>query len=215
MKIKKEHMLLYAVTDRTWLQGQSLYDAVEEVLKGGATLVQLREKHLSQAEFLEEAKALLPLCHRYHVPLIINDNAEVAQKSGADGVHVGQSDMAVRAARALLGEDKIVGASAHNAQEARDAVAAGADYLGCGAVFGSTTKLDVGTLPHDVLAEICAAVDVPIVAIGGICEQNILALSRTGVDGIAVISALFAQRDKAAAAKRLLALSQVMIGEKA
>lgn len=208
-------MLLYAVTDRAWLHGQSLHDAVEEVLKGGATLVQLREKDLPKAAFLQEAQALLPLCHSYNVPLIINDDAEIARKSGADGVHVGQRDMAIQAARALLGKDKIVGASAHNVQEALDAVAAGADYLGCGAVFGSTTKLDAGTLPHATLAEICAAVDVPIVAIGGICEQNLPMLSGTGVDGVAVISALFAQRDKASAAKRLLALSQAMTGGKA
>ena len=200
------------MTDRAWLGGQTLAQAVEEVLAAGATLLQLREKGLCPSAFLEEAKALLPLCRRYGVPLIINDCVEVAQKSGADGVHVGQSDMAVRKARALLGPGKIIGASAHNVQEAVEAVAAGADYLGCGAVFGSATKADAGVLPHAVLRQICAAVDVPIVAIGGIGAHNILQLAGTGVDGVAVISALFAQKDKTAATRQLLELSRAMTG---
>lgn len=212
MKIERRHMLLYAVTDRSWLHGQSLVYAVEEVLAGGATMLQLREKHLEHRDFLAQAQELLPLCRKYHVPLIINDDVQVALESGADGVHVGQSDMAVQAARSILGPDKIIGASAHNASEALAAVAAGADYLGCGAVFGSTTKADAGLLSLNTLREIRAAVRVPIVAIGGINRQNIARLAGSGVDGVALISALFAAPDKRAAAQQMLEQSLKITG---
>ena len=212
MKVERRHMLLYAVTDRSWLHGQSLVYAVEEVLAGGATMLQLREKHLEHRNFLAQAQELLPLCRKYHVPLIINDDVQVALESGADGVHVGQSDMAVQAARSILGPDKIIGASAHNASEALAAVAAGADYLGCGAVFGSTTKADAGLLSLNTLREIRAAVRVPIVAIGGINRQNIARLAGSGVDGVALISALFAAPDKRAAAQQMLEQSLKIAG---
>lgn len=212
MKVERRHMLLYAVTDRSWLHGQSLVYAVEEVLAGGATVLQLREKHLEHRDFLAQAQELLPLCRKYHVPLIINDDVQVALESGADGVHVGQSDMAVQAARSILGPDKIIGASAHNASEALAAVAAGADYLGCGAVFGSTTKADAGLLSLNTLREIRVAVRVPIVAIGGINRQNIARLAGSGVDGVALISALFAAPDKRAAAQQMLEQSLKIAG---
>ena len=212
MKVERRHMLLYAVTDRSWLHGQSLVYAVEDVLAGGATMLQLREKHLEHRDFLAQAQELLPLCRKYHVPLIINDDVQVALESGADGVHVGQSDMAVQAARSILGPDKIIGASAHNASEALAAVAAGADYLGCGAVFGSTTKADAGLLSLNTLREIRAAVRVPIVAIGGINRQNIARLAGSGVDGVALISALFAAPDKRAAAQQMLEQSLKIAG---
>ena len=212
MKVERRHMLLYAVTDRSWLHGQSLVYAVEEVLAGGATMLQLREKHLEHLDFLAQAQELLPLCRKYHVPLIINDDVQVALESGADGVHVGQSDMAVQAARSILGPDKIIGASAHNASEALAAVAAGADYLGCGAVFGSTTKADAGLLSLNTLREIRAAARVPIVAIGGINRQNIARLAGSGVDGVALISALFAAPDKRAAAQQMLEQSLKIAG---
>lgn len=212
MKVERRHMLLYAVTDRSWLHGQSLVYAVDEVLAGGATMLQLREKHLEHRDFLAQAQELLPLCRKYHVPLIINDDVQVALESGADGVHVGQSDMAVQAARSILGPDKIIGASAHNASEALAAVAAGADYLGCGAVFGSTTKADAGLLSLNTLREIRAAVRVPIVAIGGINRQNIARLAGSGVDGVALISALFAAPDKRAAAQQMLEQSLKIAG---
>ena len=212
MKVERRHMLLYAVTDRSWLHGQSLVYAVEEVLAGGATMLQLREKHHEHRDFLAQAQELLPLCRKYHVPLIINDDVQVALESGADGVHVGQSDMAVQAARSILGPDKIIGASAHNASEALAAVAAGADYLGCGAVFGSTTKADAGLLSLNTLREIRAAVRVPIVAIGGINRQNIARLAGSGVDGVALISALFAAPDKRAAAQQMLEQSLKIAG---
>ena len=212
MKVERRHMLLYAVTDRSWLHGQALVYAVEEVLAGGATMLQLREKHLEHRDFLAQAQELLPLCRKYHVPLIINDDVQVALESGADGVHVGQSDMAVQAARSILGPDKIIGASAHNASEALAAVAAGADYLGCGAVFGSTTKADAGLLSLNTLREIRAAVRVPIVAIGGINRQNIARLAGSGVDGVALISALFAAPDKRAAAQQMLEQSLKIAG---
>lgn len=212
MKVERRHMLLYAVTDRSWLHGQSLVYAVEEVLAGGATMLQLREKHLEHRDFLAQAQELLPLCRKYHVPLIINDDVQVALESGADGVHVGQSDMAVQAARSILGPDKIIGASAHNASEALAAVAAGADYLGCGAVFGSTTKADAGLLSLNTLREIRVAARVPIVAIGGINRQNIARLAGSGVDGVALISALFAAPDKRAAAQQMLEQSLKIAG---
>lgn len=212
MKITKQHMLLYAVTDRSHLGGQSLEEAVEEILSAGATLLQLREKYLGEQEFLEQAQRLLPICRRHGVPLIINDNVRVAVQSGADGVHIGLGDMAIQKARQMLGPEKIIGASAHSVQEALAAAEAGADYLGCGAVFGTQTKKDAGLLAHETLRAICAAVNLPVVAIGGIGEQNILQLRGTGVDGVAVISALFSQKDKAAATRRLLELSRRMIG---
>lgn len=205
MKVAKETMRLYAVTDRTWLKpGEQLEQPVEELLKAGVTCVQLREKQAEDALILEEARILKELCGRYRVPLIINDRPDLAKAVKADGVHVGLSDMGIEKARALLGEDYIIGGSAHNVREALEAQKAGADYIGCGAVFGSSTKSDVTALPHEELKAICQVVDIPVVAIGGIHEGNIAQLAGTGIDGVAVVSALFAKEDKRAAAETLL-----------
>lgn len=220
MKIDKNAMRLYAVTDRRWLsEGEALAEYLEAVLKAGVTCVQLREKNSTQEERLREAQAIKPLCAAYHVPFIINDDVATAKAVDADGVHVGQDDTSVLEARAVLGPGKIIGASAHNAEEARRAAQQGADYLGAGAVFGSSTKQDASYLPIETLREIRQAVDLPIVAIGGISEANILKLSGSGADGVAVISALFDQKDEtgkitpqsaAAAARRLCKLSEEM-----
>ncbi len=211
MKVAKEAMRLYVVTDRSWLGTQSLAAQVEDTLKAGATFVQLREKSMDSAEMLEEAKELKALCGRYGVPFVVNDDVQVALDCGADGVHVGQEDMACAKARALLGPDKIVGVSAHTVEEALAAQRDGADYIGVGAVFGTTTKLDADTLPRKVVEDICQAVSIPVVAIGGISQENLLELAGSGVDGVAVISAIFAKPDIYAAAKTLRELSDRMV----
>ena len=204
----RDDLLLYAVTDRSWLGDGDFYEQLEEILKAGVTMVQLREKSLGYEAFREEAMRALPLCRQYGVPLIINDNVALAKEVGADGVHVGQSDMEIERAKALLGPDKLVGGSAHNVEEALAAERAGADYLGCGAIFGSATKTDAGKLALSTLKEICSAVSIPVVAIGGIEEANLGSLAGTGIAGAAVVSAIFAQEDKAAAVKRLLRLAR-------
>lgn len=201
--MKKEDLLLYAVTDRSWLNGETLYEQVEKALKGGVTFLQLREKGLDEDAFLKEAKEMKKLCSRYHVPLIINDNVKIALESDADGVHVGQEDMEAGKVRKELGPDKIIGVSAHNAREAILAFKQGADYLGAGAVFGSSTKKNASNLSYETLQEICRSVDLPVVAIGGIGEENIPKLAGSGICGVAVVSALFAQKDIQEAAKRL------------
>ncbi len=211
MNCSKDAMLLYAVTDRSWVGTQSLMEQVECALKGGATCIQLREKHLSDADFLVEALEMKALCHKYHVPFLINDNVEVAIQSGADGVHVGQSDMEAGNVRALLGKDKIIGVSARTVEQALAAEAAGADYLGVGAVFSTTTKLDAREVPHDELKAICQAVKIPVVAIGGIKKSNILELSGSGVDGVALVSAIFGAEDIETECKELSALSAQMV----
>ena len=183
MKCDKHTMLLYAVTDRAWVGEQTLYQQVESALKGGATCVQLREKQLGDAEFLQEAIEIHGLCQQYGVPLFINDNVDVAVKCHAEGIHVGQSDMAAAKVRERVGEDMMIGVSAHTVQEALDAVAHGADCLGVGAAFATHTKEDVNVLPRQTLIDICNAVDVPVVAIGGISEGNILQLKGTGIAG--------------------------------
>ena len=209
MRIERENLRLYAVTDGRWLPGkkkasEELAAVTEELIRAGVTCVQLREKGKSDAELLEEALALKEVCRRFGVPLIINDRADIAKKAGADGVHVGLEDMEIERARELLGGGYIIGASAHNAEEAVRAQEAGADYIGCGAVFGSVTKTNVTRLSLEELAGICAAVRIPAVAIGGIDAENIGLLKKTGVCGAAVISALFAAEDKKRAVKELL-----------
>ena len=210
----REQMLLYAVTDRHWLNGQTLYEQVEEALKGGATFIQLREKNLTEEEFLEEAKKIQQLCkemHRvvnalpkeYRVPFIINDNVKLAKEIDADGVHVGQSDMEALDVRAQLGEDKIIGVSARTVEQALLAEKHGADYLGVGAVFQTGTKTDAREVEHSVLKEICTKVDIPVVAIGGITQDNVKELSGSGINGVAVISAIFAQKDIETATAKL------------
>lgn len=185
-------MLLYAVTDRSWVGRQTLYEQVESALKGGATCVQLREKELDEAAFLEEAVEMKKLCAKYGVPFIINDNVQIAMRCGADGVHVGQSDMAAGNVRRAVGDKMIVGVSAQTVEQALAAQAAGADYLGVGAVFPTSTKSDAREVSRQTLKEICAAVDIPVTAIGGINKGNMAELSGTGVDGVALVSAIFA-----------------------
>ena len=201
-------LLLYAVTDRSWLNGKSLCEQVESALKGGVTFVQLREKHMDGEALFEEAKQIQALCAGYHVPFVINDDVELAARIGADGVHVGQSDMEALDVREKLGPDKIIGVSAQTVEQALKAQAHGADYLGVGAVFPTGSKADATEVDHDTLRAICSAVDIPVVAIGGITKDNVKALSGTGICGIAVISAIFAQREIEAAAKELRARTE-------
>ena len=203
MSILKEQLLLYAVTDRTWVGRQTLLEQIEDALKGGVTLVQLREKDLEEAAFLREAIQAKELCHRYHVPLIINDNVEVALKSGADGVHVGIEDAPVAEIRKRVGKDFIIGATAKTIQQAQLAEASGADYLGVGAVFPSPTKKSAIRITNEQLNEICASVSIPAVAIGGITRDNIAQLKGSRIDGVAVVSAIFAAEDVKTAAEQL------------
>ena len=207
----KKDLLLYAVTDRTWLGDETLYQQVEKTLKGGATFIQLREKHLDDAAFLEEAVELKELCRRYHVPFVINDNVEIALRMDADGVHVGQSDMEAGNVREKLGPDKIIGVSAQTVEQAVLAEQRGADYLGVGAVFPTGSKDDADDVSHETLKAICEAVSIPVIAIGGISRNNVMELAGSGICGIAVISAIFAQPDIEAATKELRTLTEEMV----
>lgn len=200
---KRETLLLYAVTDQSWLHGRTIYEQIEEALQGGATCLQLREKGLSRQQFLEEAKEVKKICARYCVPLIINDDVEIARLTDADGVHVGQKDMEVSAARIALGTDKIIGVSARTVEQALLAQENGADYLGVGAVFPTATKSDASALQKGQLQAICKAVSIPVVAIGGITKENLYQLKGSGICGVAVVSAIFAQPDIIQAAKEL------------
>jgi thiamine-phosphate pyrophosphorylase len=211
MKCDKEMMLLYAVTDRAWVGEQSLYEQVESALKGGATCIQLREKDLNDEDFLAEALDIAALCKQYGVPFIINDRVDIAIKSKADGIHVGQEDMPVAQVREKVGNDMIIGVSVSSPEEALEAVRNGADYLGVGAVFSTSTKLDVNILAKETLREICAAVDVPVVAIGGIGKANISQLSGTGVDGVALVSAIFSAENIEDECRLLRSLSEKMV----
>ena len=211
MKCDKQYMRLYAVTDRAWVGKQTLYEQVEAALKGGVTCVQLREKELSEEDFLAEAKEIKALCSRYHVPFFINDNVDIAIKCQADGVHVGQEDMKASDVRAKVGDQMIIGVSAHSVEEAVEAVKNGADCLGVGAMFTTSTKADASVLPKETLRAICEAVDVPVVAIGGIGESNILELAGTGADGVALVSAIFGAADIEAQCRKLRALSEEMV----
>lgn len=195
MNFSKEMLLLYAVTDRSWVGRQSLYEQIEDALKGGVTIVQLREKNLADDEFAAEAIKIKELCHRYHVPLIINDNVDVALKSGADGVHVGIEDIPVSKIRKKVGKDFIIGATAKTVEQAKAAEKAGADYLGVGAVFPSPTKKNAIRITTEQLKEICSSISIPAVAIGGISLENVLEIKGGGMDGIAVVSAIFAADD--------------------
>lgn len=208
MKVLPEQLRLYAVTDSRHLQVRTLLETVSAALDGGATFVQLRDKDCSPAELLAEAHALAALCHTRGVPFVVDDDVEVALASGADGVHVGQSDMAARRARALLGPDKILGVSAHNVAEALAAQADGADYLGCGAAFVTGTKLDAHPVTAETMTAVTHAVTIPVVAIGGIDAGNILQLQGRGLAGVAVVSAIFSARDPAQASRELRALSE-------
>nr|WP_122013489.1 thiamine phosphate synthase [Maliibacterium massiliense] len=211
MRCDKASMRLYAVTDRAWLRGRSLNQMVRDAIAGGATFVQLREKQADHATFVALARELLPICRQAGVPFVIDDDIDVALAVDADGVHVGQKDLEAGRARAQLGAGKILGVSAQSVAQALRAQEAGADYLGVGAVFATSTKQDASEVSHQTLREICAAVDIPVVAIGGINEGNVLQLSGTGVDGVAVVSAIFAADNPRGAAARLAALVQEIV----
>ena len=211
MRLDKKDMVLYAVTDRHWLNGESLYSQVEKALKGGATFIQLREKNLAEEEFLAEAKEIARLCKSYHVPFVINDNVDIALEIDADGVHVGQSDMEAGDVRAKLGPNKIIGVSAQTVEQALLAQERGADYLGVGAVFHTDSKADAADIIHETLKAITEAVDIPVIAIGGISKENVSELSGTGICGIAVISAIFAEKDIKNATKKLKKLTEEMV----
>ena len=209
MHITSEQLRLYAVTDRAWAADEdALMAQIEAAVDGGATIVQLREKHLDEDAFLKEAERFVALCRRKGVISIINDNVEIAVRTSADGVHVGQEDLEAGRARALLGPDRIIGVSAHNVEEALAAQAAGADYLGTGAAFVTGTKTDAKPISRETIRAVTAAVDIPVVAIGGISRDNVLELAGCGLDGVAVVSALFAQKDVKAAAEEMLRLSE-------
>ena len=206
--MKREDLRLYAVTDRSWLGEESLCSQVEKALRGGVSFVQLREKQLDDERFLAEARELKALCARFGVPFVINDRVDIALAVDADGVHVGQEDMAVKEARRLLGPGKIVGATCKTVEQARLAAAEGADYIGSGAMFPSTAKPEAQGISFDTLRAICAGAEIPVVAIGGITEENLPSLTGTGVAGAAVVSAIFARKDIEAAAGRLRALTE-------
>ncbi len=208
----KEQLLLYAVTDRHWLNGRSLYDVVRESLDGGVTFLQLREKELDDADFYEEAVQLKELAKEYGVPFVVNDNVDIAVKMDADGVHVGQSDMEAGDVGAIIGPDKILGVSAQTVEQAVLAEQRGADYLGVGAVFPTGSKDDAVEVSHETLREICEAVSIPVVAIGGITRENTQELAGSGICGIAVISAIYAQNDIREAASSLKKATEEMIG---
>lgn len=211
MKCDKKDLLLYAVTDRSWLNAETLYSQVEKALEGGATFVQLREKHLDHDTFLQEAKEIKDLCAKYQVPFVLDDDVELALEVGADGVHVGQSDMEAGDVRAKLGEDKIVGVSAQTVEQALLAQERGADYLGVGAVFPTSSKDDAVEVEHEMVKAICEAVDIPVIAIGGITKDNVQELSGCGLCGIAVISAIFAKPDIKKATEELKAATEKMV----
>ncbi len=208
MSFDKDSLLLYIVTDRTWLAGRTLASRVEAALQGGATCVQMREKELDAEAFLREARAMREVTARHGVPFIVNDDVEIALACGADGVHVGQSDLKACEARKRIGPGKILGVSVHTVEQAVQAAENGADYLGVGAVFSTSTKQDADRVSADMLQNICRAVSVPVVAIGGISAQNIAQLSGSGIAGVAVISAIFASPDAGEAARQMKALAQ-------
>lgn len=208
----RKGMLLYAVTDQSWLKdGETLLSVCEDVLASGATFLQIREKDLDANAFEAEAAKLKDLCARYKVPYVVNDSVEIALSIDADGVHVGQSDIKGRDIRSLIGPDKILGISAGTVDEAVAAEKAGADYIGVGAVFGTSTKKNARNLTVAKLKEISNAVSIPVVAIGGINGTNLLELSGSGVDGVAVVSAIFAAEDPGKATKQLLTLARQMV----
>ncbi len=211
MNCDKKDLLLYAVTDRHWLNGRELADVVKESLDGGVTMLQLREKTLEEDKFLEEAKLLQALCRERKIPFIINDNVDIAVAMDADGVHVGQRDMEALDVRAKVGPNKIVGVSAQTVEQALLAEKHGADYLGVGAVFPTGSKDDADDVSYETLKAICEAVSIPVVAIGGISQENVSRLAGSGICGVAVISAIYAAKDICAAASKLKRATEEMI----
>lgn len=208
------YLELYAVTDRHWLGKQTLFDQVKEALDGGATCIQLREKQLDDKTFLQEAIEIQKLCKEYHVPFIVNDNVEIAKTMHADGIHVGQSDMEALDVRKELGKDVILGVSAQTVEQAKKAEAHGADYLGVGAVFPTGSKDDADDVSHETLKAICEAVSIPVIAIGGITQDNVKELAGSGIVGIAVISAIFAQQHITQATKDLKQATEQMLNDR-
>ena len=213
MNFTAKNLLLYAVTDRAWVGRQTLLEQIEDALRGGVTLVQLREKDLPQPDFIREAAQATALCHRYGIPLIVNDSLEVALESGADGVHVGIEDQPVAEIRRRVGKGFLIGATAKTVEQARAAQAAGADYLGVGAVFPSPTKKNAIRITTQQLQEICSSVVIPCVAIGGISRENLPTLAGGGMAGFALVSAIFSQPDIAAACRDLKSLAEQTVRE--
>jgi thiamine-phosphate diphosphorylase len=206
--MEKKNLLLYAVTDRTWLGSETLAMQVEKALRGGVTMVQFREKHLQGEALEQEARSVQAVCRKYQVPFLVNDDVLLAKKIDADGVHIGQGDMPLREARALLGAGKIIGVTAKTVAQAKEAEAGGADYLGSGAVFGTATKQDAKRMDHALLDQICESVRIPVVAIGGICSDNILELKGRKMNGVAVVSGIFHSDDIEGAARNLRKLAE-------
>lgn len=211
MKLDKKSMILYAITDRSWLGENSFEEQVEETIKAGATFLQLREKDLDTGQFLKQAKKIKKITDKYKIPFVINDNVEVAIKSDADGVHIGQGDMNAVNVRKLIGNNKIIGVSANTVEAAKLAEENGADYIGVGAVFKTNTKEEADLVSMDIIKEICKSISIPVVAIGGINEKNISSLKGTGIDGICCISAIFAKKDIYGATKELSRLAKEVV----
>lgn len=211
MKLDKNSMILYVITDRSWIGDSCLEEQVEETLKAGASFIQIREKQLSFDEFLNQAKKIKRVTDKYDVPFVINDNVEVAIESDADGVHIGQGDRDAKEVRSLIGDDKILGITANTVEAAKLAEENGADYIGVGAVFKTNTKDDANVISMDTVEDICNSVSIPVVAIGGINEKTILKLKGSGVDGICCISAIFGKEDIYEATKNLYKLAKEII----
>ena len=211
MKSKNDYLKLYAVTDRSWTGRQTLLEQIEDSLKGGATCIQLREKDMEYDSFLKEALEVKKLCEKCNVPFIINDNVELALACHADGIHVGQSDMESKKVRELIGKDMILGVSAQTVAQAVEAENNGADYLGVGSIFNTTSKADADDVSIETLKAICEAVNIPVVAIGGITKDNLVLLSGTKISGIAVISAIYAQNNIEEATRYLLSSVEKML----
>lgn len=213
MKLDKKDLLLYGVTDRKWLDGRKLVDDVEKSLKGGVTILQLREKHLDDEEFLKEALEIKKICEKYKVPFIVNDNVEIAIKSNAHGIHVGQKDMVAKDVRKLIGENKILGVSAQTVEQALLAEKMGADYLGVGAIFSTDSKSDAESVDISTLKEICERVKIPVVAIGGIGKENVSLLENSGIVGVAVISAIYGENNIEVATTKLKDIVKKVVKE--
>lgn len=203
MRLNKNNLLLYAVTDRSWLGNRSLLQQVEECIYGGATFIQLREKSISEDEYTKIAREIKKITDRYKIPFVINDNINVALSADADGVHVGQNDTSPAKARSLIGERKILGVSVQTVNQAIEAEKSGADYLGVGAVFSTSTKPDADIVDFQNLKAICQSVNIPVIAIGGINAENMSQLKNSGICGVAVVSAIFAQKNIKEATKKL------------
>lgn len=203
MRLNKNNLLLYAVTDRSWLGNRSLLQQVEECIYGGATFIQLREKNISEDEYTKIAREIKKITDRYKIPFVINDNINVALSADADGVHVGQNDTSPAKARSLIGERKILGVSVQTVNQAIEAEKSGADYLGVGAVFSTSTKPDADIVDFQNLKAICQSVNIPVIAIGGINAENMSQLKNSGICGVAVVSAIFAQKNIKEATKKL------------